>query len=247
MVDGTDIFQEPALSGTKVESGDSVNREAVFGKSSGPDVSDNGGVWGEPALLEAEAAETARRTHAEWLEAQWRNASSARGYLLLPLLLMVSGVAAVGCTVMKGGGGSMALAMAVLAPVVEEMSKIVVPAMVLEKRPWRFSSATELIVVCAFSGLVFATIENLLYFFLYIPPERLTPGVILWRLSVCTLLHVSAASISGWGLGRVWHAASESRSMAEISRATGYFVAAMILHGLYNFGALVYALVIQRG
>ena len=246
MVDGTDIFQEPALCGTKVESGDSVNREAVFGNSSRPDDSDNGGVWGEPALVDADAAETARRTRAEWLEAQWRNASSARGYFLFPLLLVVSGVAAVGCTIMKGGGGSLALAMAVLAPVVEETSKIVVPAMVLEKRPWRFSSATELVVVCAFSGLVFATIENLLYFFLYIPPERLTPGVILWRLSVCTLLHVSAASISGWGLGRVWRAASERRSMAEISRATGYFVAAMILHGLYNFGALIYALVTRH-
>ena len=247
MVDGIDISQEPALSGTRVESGDSVNREAVFGSSSSLDASDNGGVWGEPALLEADAAETARRTRAEWLESQWRNASSARGCFLFPLLLVVSGVAAVGCTIMKGRGGAMALAMAVLAPVVEETSKIVVPAMVLEKRPWRFSSATELIVVCAFSGLVFASIENLLYFFLYIPPDRLTPGVVLWRLSVCTLLHVSAASISGWGLGRVWRAASESRSMAEISRATGYFVAAMILHGLYNFGALIYALVTQRG
>ena len=229
-----------------MESGDSVNREAVFGNSSSPDVSDNGGVWGEPALIEADAAEPARRTRAEWLEAQWRNATSAKGCFLFPLLLVVSGVAAVGCTIMKGGGGSMALAMAVFTPVVEETSKIVVPAMVLEKRPWRFSSATELIAVCAFSGLVFASIENLLYFFLYIPPERLTPGIVFWRLSVCTLLHVSAASVSGWGLGRVWRAASERRSMAEISRAAGYFIAAVILHGLYNFGALIYALFTSR-
>ena len=35
--------------------------------------------------------------------------------------------------------------------------------------------------------------------------------------------------------------------MAEISRAAGYVVAAMVLHGLYNLGALVYALVTRRG
>ena len=239
----SDIFNEPALRGRSAEVGDSVNREAVFGDSARPDASDGGGIGDEPALSTVEAAEAERRNRSAWLESQWRNASRTREWYLIPLLMVVSGFAAIVCTLVKGGGGSMALAIAVFAPVVEETSKIIVPAMVLEKRPWRFSSATELIVICAFSGLVFASIENLLYFFLYIPPERLTPGVILWRLSVCTLLHVSCASLSGFGLGHVWRAARENRSMVEVSCAAGYVAAAMVLHGLYNLGALVYALV----
>jgi hypothetical protein len=242
-----DIFNEPALRGRSGETGDCVNREAVFGDASRPDVSDSGGIGDEPALSSVAAAERERRNRLEWLEAQWRVASSTREWFLIPLLMVVSGLAAVFCTVLKGGGGSMVLAIAVLAPVVEETSKIIMPAMVLEKRPWRFSSAAELLVVCAFSGLVFATIENLLYIFIYIPKEQLTIGILLWRLSVCTLLHVLCASISGFGLGRVWRAASERRSMAEMSRAAGFVVAAMVLHGLYNFGALIYAVVTRHG
>ncbi len=242
----SDIFNEPALRGTSGETGDSVNREAVFGDVSRPDVSDSGGIGDEPVLSSAAAAEEERRNRLEWLEAQWRAAPSTREWFLIPLLMVVSGFAAIVCALMKGGGGSMALATAVLAPVVEETSKIIVPAMVLEKRPWRFSSAAELLVVCAFSGLIFATVENLLYFFVYIPKDQLTIGLLLWRLSVCTLLHVSCASISGVGLGRVWRTASERRSMAEISRAAGFVVAAMVLHGLYNFGTLIYAVVTRN-
>ena len=243
----SDIFNEPALRGTSGETGDSVNREAVFGDAFRPDVSDSGGIGDEPALSGAGAAEAERRNRSEWLETQWRAAPSSREWFLIPLLMVVSGFAAIVCTLIKGGGGSMALAIAVLAPVVEETSKIIMPAMVLEKRPWRFSSAAELLLVCAFSGLVFATIENLLYIFVYIPKDQLTIGILLWRLSVCTLLHVSCASISGLGLGRAWHAARDNRSLAEISRAAGFVVAAMVLHGLYNLGALIYAVVTQHG
>ena len=241
----SDIFNEPALRGRSAEVGDSVNREAVFGDSARPDAADSGGIGDEPALSTVGAAEAERRNRSVWLESQWRNASRTREWYLIPLLMVVSGFAAIVCTLVKGGGGSMALAIAVFAPVVEETSKIIVPVMVLEKRPWRFSSVAELLVVCAFSGLIFATVENLLYFFVYIPKDKLTVGILLWRLSVCTLLHVSCASISGFGLGRVWRAARDNRSMAEISRAAGYVVAAMVLHGLYNLGALVYALVTQ--
>lgn len=246
-VDKSDIFDEPALRGTSGETGDSVNREAVFGDVSRPDVSGSEGIGDEPALSRAAAAEEERRKRLEWLETQWRAAPSTREWFLIPLLMVVSGFAAIVCTLTKGGGGSMALATAVLAPVVEETSKIIVPAMVLEKRPWRFFSAAELLVVCAFSGLIFATVENLLYFFVYIPKDQLTIGILLWRLSVCTRLHVLCASISGFGLGRVWRAARENHSVAELSRASGFVIAAMVLHGLYNLGTLVYALVTQRG
>ena len=222
-----------------------MNREAVFGDSARSGASDSGGIGDEPALSTVEAAETARRNRSKWLESQWQNASSSREWFLVPLLMVASGFAAIVCTLVKGGGGSLALGVAIIAPVVEETSKIIVPVMVLERRPWRFSSAAELLVVCAFSGLVFATVENLLYFFVYIPKEQLTTGILLWRLSVCTLLHVSCASLSGFGLSRAWRVARERRSMAEVPRAAGYIVAAMVLHGLYNFGALFHALVTQ--
>ncbi len=241
-VDGRDVFNEPALRGRSAEAGDSVNREAVFGDSARLDASGSGGVGDEPALSSADAAAAARRNRTEWLESQWRNAFHTREWFLLPFLMAVSGFAAIACTLVKGGGGSLGLGMIVFSPVVEEASKIIVPVIVLEKRPWRFSSSMELPVVCAFSGLVFASVENLLYFFLYIPRDQLTIGIVLWRLFACTLLHALCASISGFGLGKAWCAAKESSSIAEVSRAAGHVVVAIVFHGLYNLGALIYAL-----
>ena len=64
----SDIFNEPALRGTSGETGDSVNREAVFGDVSRPDVSGSEGIGDEPALSRAAAAEEERRKRLEWLE-----------------------------------------------------------------------------------------------------------------------------------------------------------------------------------
>ena len=125
-----------------------------------------------------------------------------------------------------------ALAIAVAGPVAEELAKIAAPLMMLEKRPWLFSSGASLAGLCALSGLVFATIENLVYFFVYIQDP--TPEIVLWRLFACTALHVACASLSGFGLARAWRRAAAARGAAEPSLATPWIVAAMAVHGAYN-------------
>ena len=72
--------------------------------------------------------------------------------------------------------------------------------------------------------------------------EKLTDGIVLWRLVVCTSVHVSGAAVSGIGLSRAWRLASQSFGRFEISRVWPYVFGAMVLHGLYNLGALIYAL-----
>ena len=69
-------------------------------------------------------------------------------------------------------------AMAVGAPVVEEVAKVVLPMMWLEKEPWRFRGVWAIVFPCIVSALVFATIENLLYFHIYIPRDKLSDGII---------------------------------------------------------------------
>ncbi len=241
-----DIRDEPALCGRST-SGDAIGTEPAFGHAERPDISDSGGVWGEPALADVSAAEAERQRRASWLDGQWRAVRQARPWFLLPFLVLVSGFAALGSTILRGGAGSSALALIVLAPVVEEMAKVLLPAAVLEKRPWLFASRAEVVFVCGFSGLVFATVENILYFHLYIPEEELTPGVVLWRLVACTLLHVSCASLSGWGLGRAWRQAQVNRALPDLVRAAGPIATAMVMHGLYNLGAMLYALATMGG
>ena len=65
-------------------------------------------------------------------------------------------------------------------------------------------------------------------------------GVMDWRLSVCTLVHVSAATITGIGLARVWRRMATTRFRFELSSVMPWLAAAMVLHGLYNLGAFVF-------
>ena len=224
--------------------GGDVRDEPVFGGAARIGDGDAGGVADEPALAGAASAEGARRKRAQWLAEQWAGAEGKRGWWFFPLLLAVSGFAAVGCTLLKGGnGGGFLLAVAVLAPVVEEIAKIVLPAMALERRPWDFGGGAELVGVCALSGLVFAEVENVLYLCIYIPDELMTVGLVAWRVCVCTALHVGCAALSGWGLARAWRAARDARGVADLSRAAPFVASAMVLHGLYNFGAVVFSFV----
>ena len=121
------------------------------------------------------------------------------------------------------------------APVAEELAKAAAALMVLEKKPWFFPGAATLVALCAFSGFVFAGIENALYLFVYIDDP--SPGIVLWRLVVCTSLHVVCAAVSGFGLARVWRCAARERAMPRLSLATPFLVAAILIHALYNLAA----------
>ena len=221
---------------------DSVLNEPVFMRLDALSVSDDNGIGGEPALsASAEAVECRSQTEA-WLRRQWTSGSGKGRIGTFSVICIVSGLVAVFCALVKGGVGYFSLAVIVGAPVVEEISKVLCPLMVLEKRPWRFPSSGAIVAACALSGLVFASVENLLYCNIYIPQEKLTDGIVLWRLVVCTSVHVSGAAVSGIGLSRAWRLASQSFGRFEISRVWPYVFGAMVLHGLYNLGALIYAL-----
>ena len=127
------------------------------------------------------------------------------------------------------------------APVVEEMAKVVLPMMWLEKAPWRFRSAGTIALACLASALVFATIENLLYFHVYIPEDKCDSGIIWFRLIVCTSVHVICTMTSAFGLARAWREARDGACGFYSPAVTPYLVVAMVMHGVYNvFASLVF-------
>ena len=133
------------------------------------------------------------------------------------------------------------LAVCVGAPVIEEMAKVVLPMMWLEKAPWRFRSAGTIVLACLASALVFATIENLLYFHVYIPEDKCDSGIIWFRLIVCTSVHVICTITSAFGLARAWREARDGACGFYSSAVTPYLVVAMVMHGVYNvFASLVF-------
>ena len=220
---------------------DDLSEEPVFQQVTPPSVSDDSGVAGEPALADSAVAADARAARQDWLVRQWTESRGGMRISLFAGLCAVSGLFAVACALLKNSFGGSLFAVILGAPLVEELGKVAAPLMVLEKKPWSFGSASSIVFIGLVSGLVFASIENLLYFFVYIEQEELTSGVILWRLIVCTALHVLCAAISSSGLARAWTKASRTKGTFALNAVVPYFIVAMVLHGVYNLCTVLYA------
>lgn len=221
---------------------DDVRDEPVFQDVSAPEASSPAGVWGEPVLAEADAALAANAAHRAWLVRQWAEARSGTHGGLFALLCVVVGPLAIVCTLLKGEFGLGIIAVVLGAPFVEEVAKSLAPLMVLEKKPWLFSSAFSIVMTGFLSGAVFATIENLLYFFLYIPAGKLTPFLILWRLIACSMLHIGCSTLACYGLSRAWKKAFVDRCEFDVVPAIPWLTAAIVIHGTYNLGAVLFSL-----
>jgi len=196
-------------------------------------------VWDEPALAGDLAGPTPedQLTYARWLDAGIANTSWAHSWKATLLLLLSAGPwGIVGALIAQTSAGGLSfgglLAVAVLAPVTEEIMKVAAALWVVEKRPFLFKSARQIILCAAAGGLVFATIENLLYLGFYNPGGG--PGYALWRWIVCTALHVFCSTTAGVGLVKIWRDAIQNRHRPELAIGMPWFAAAMIVHGLYN-------------
>ena len=139
---------------------------------------------------------------------------------------------------LQGGGSYFAiLLLVVFGPFVEESCKQIGMIFQLEKLPSTVRHGWQIFTVAAISGAVFSVIENLLYRYVYLsklPAERLS-DVMDFRWKYCTLLHVGCTLISAVGLRRVWQDSRRDGVPCRIEKAFGWFVAAMVVHGLYNF------------
>ena len=199
-------------------------------------------IGGEAALADAPEAVYDKLRGDAVLRGLWESPPPNGAVLRFFGLCAASGLFAILCAFAKGALGFGLLAVAVGAPVVEETAKVVLPLMWLEKEPWRFRSVFSIAFTCLCSALVFATIENLLYFHVYIPKDKLTAGIIQYRLTVCTLMHVACTMISVCGLAKAWRDAKKSLSAFSAPTVTPYLVVAMVIHGLYNAAATIFSL-----
>ena len=199
-------------------------------------------IGGEAALAAAPEAVCDKARCDMVLRGLWESPPSAGAVPRFLGLCAASGVFAVLCAFAKGALGFGLLAVAVGAPVVEETAKVILPLMCLEKEPWRFRGVFSIVLTCFCSALVFATIENFLYFHVYIPKDKLTAGIIRYRLTVCTLMHVGCTMISVCGLARAWCEAKKNLCAFSVQTVTPYLVVAMTAHGLYNAVAAIFSL-----
>ncbi len=116
----------------------------------------------------------------------------------------------------------------VIAPVVEELTKAL--GVLRVKRRGMLAEIENGIVYGAAAGLGFAATENLLYE----STAYLTDGVEAWvatavlRSLSSALLHATASSLVGLGI---------ARSALQGKSWTPYYLAAVVMHGGFNFAA----------
>lgn len=193
-------------------------------------------MWEEPSLLPGILPSDPDNTHAAWLKRRWRETRPISAWLLCLGLLAISGPVALLCSLLKSGSIVPLAAAAIVAPLVEELGKAMAPLMAIETAPYRFTSGLQPLLVCSLGGLVFALIENAVYFNVYLIEP--SPDLVAWRRTVCVALHVGCSTIAGLGLRRSWLAARDAGTRADLRLASPHLVLAMVLHGAYNVSAI---------
>ncbi len=228
---------EPAIGGGRFETDPAEKRAAAVDRS--PEEID--------VLRDSVANEPALPQHADpqqwncWLQQKRRDCTLSGNLAVTLLAAVASGPFAILGALTIGRQGVASLVYVVLlGPVVEELLKQSGMTYLLEKKPYRLFAAWQFVFAGAMAGLAFGVIENLVYIHVYAPLGGVKDVARLaaFRWVVCTSLHVGCATIASLGLVRVWKRQLADGRPAELSAAFGWFAAAIVLHGLYNLGAV---------
>lgn len=199
-------------------------------------------VFDEPGFSPELAGTPTGPTWRERVAVEAARVSPLRAWLLtLGLCLLVGPIAIVGAFYGSGQTTVSIIAITVIGPLTEEVSKIVLLWWLAERRPWLLRSAAQILVLGLAGGLSFAVIENLLYLFVYIPDPP--SWLVWWRWTVCVGLHVGCSLIATLGIWRMWAISNAIGDRPRISVVMPWLVAAAVVHGIYNAIAVLVDLV----
>ena len=150
------------------------------------------------------------------------------------LAALVAGPLAIITAIWGTGISSLAiLTLVVFAPVTEEMAKVLVCLLIVERRPWLFQNGFQVLLCCFAGGLAFGVIENLIY------ASRLQglenyESIMQFRWVATTLLHVVCSTLAGFGVLRIWRDCMVNGVKPRLKLGRPIIIAAMVIHGTYN-------------
>ena len=75
---------------------------------------------------------------------------------------------------------------------------------------------------------------------------KVSGGVIIWRWSVCTALHVGCTAVATRGLVEVWQRAVNERRPPRMGDGYRMLVLAIVIHALYNGAVIAYELLCRQ-
>jgi len=165
-----------------------------------------------------------------------------RHAVTLGLAVLGGFFAVVGAFIEESRGASPLLVI-LLAPTIEEVLKPSGVIWIFEKRPHFFLSAGHVVLLCVVGALVFATLENLLYIYVYLPGSAVAAaergGFIRFRFLVCTALHVTCSAIMGVGLARQLRRIRKEGVEFDMERSLPYIITAIAIHAQYNLAVTI--------
>lgn len=224
---------------------DPIAQEPALGQRSAPESEEDrvrASVWDEPASRVAGLTPGPDdATYAAWYRRKLRETSVVTALGVTLILALASGPFAILGTMLTmstGGTAGIGILMIVLVgPMIEEMLKVGATLIALERKPYLFLSAWQILIAGMAGGLCFAVVENLLYIHVYI--EDPSDAIIFWRWTVCTFMHVGCSTIASLGLIRMYRRARANATPPEVRLAYPPLIAAIALHGVYNAGAVL--------
>ena len=190
------------------------------------------GIGDEPGV----AAPAGTTTYRDHLEAGLQRTPIATTWLVTLIAALAAGPWAIMAAIFGTSADTQGLAMVVVGPLCEEVAKVAIVFLIVERWPWLFRWRFQVLLAAIAGGLVFAVIENLLYLNVYIAnPE---PWMVQWRWTVCVALHTGCSLIAGLGVARVWSTCWRTHQSPDGNHAIPFIAMAALIHGTYNFLAL---------
>lgn len=241
------VFDEPHFGpeDTKQEEPHSVSGEPVFGATE-HESSELGqvehSVWDEPTTEGSPPPEAV--TWSRWYREKVETTTAARSWTAFAISSGLGGPFAIlGAFLAIQLGWHGIVFLVLVGPATEEVLKAAAAGYVVERRPYLWKHPWQPLLAVQLSALCFAVIENLMYLHVYI--ENPSPGLGLWRWTVCTAMHVVASSLTGIGLVRVWTGARDRASKPDLALLAPFILTAVALHAVYNGAAMAAELMFE--
>lgn len=171
---------------------------------------------------------------------------STRWRILAPLISLVGGLAGlVGAFIAEWQQSTNAspfvfllgafLGPFVAGPIIEEALKPTGVYLILARWTRVLQSRLYTAFLAALGGLGFGLIENVLYLQIYYPEH--SPQLTLFRYTAGLLLHAGCSFIVGFGINQKLVMAVKGE-IPFLSANKRYFIAAMVIHSVYNILAV---------
>ena len=200
-------------------------------------------VWDEPGLSSNLAGPAPKEaiTFDRWLKKKIAETPEGSTWLIAVCIGVLSGILALPGTMFLGFQfGNNPVSAFVFEPLAEEIVKLGLAIWIVEKRPYLFKFAIQIVIACVCSGCVFSVIESLVNSQL---KTRNAPWLASGQLLVFRMtLHVVSSLLASFGLIRVWRHCIETATKPQLSRGGAFIVMAVAIHVIFNFVLLaVYA------